>query len=81
MVCEHVVTCAGVYADRMAMKSGGSEEPKIVPIRGEYLLLKNDKRHLVRLRVHLAHITHASIPPSITYVIESIALHGMESIR
>ena len=31
----------------MAAKSGGTEMPKIVPFRGDYLLLKPDKAHWI----------------------------------
>ena len=40
---KHVVTCAGLHSDRMAAKSGGEELPKIIPFRGDYLLLNPDK--------------------------------------
>ena len=44
---KNVVTCAGLHSDRMAAKSGGTEMPKIVPFRGDYLLLKPDKAHWI----------------------------------
>lgn len=44
---KHVVTCAGLHSDRVAAKSGGEELPKIVPFRGDYLLLKPDKAHWI----------------------------------
>ena len=40
---KYVVTCAGLHADRVAKKSGGEEIPKIVPFRGDYLLMAPDK--------------------------------------
>lgn len=36
---DRVITCAGVYADRVAQTLGGSKYPIIVPIRGEYMYL------------------------------------------
>lgn len=45
---KHVVACAGLYADRLARLTGGSGEPQIVPFRGDYWMLKPDKRHLAR---------------------------------
>jgi len=45
---RHVVACAGLYADRLAQLTGGSSEPQIVPFRGDYWMLKPDKRHLAR---------------------------------
>ena len=49
---KYVITCGGLHADRLAEKSGCSPVPKIVPFRGEYLLLKPEKRHLVRGNIY-----------------------------
>jgi len=43
-----VLACAGLFADRIAARSGGSREPRIVPFRGAYWQLRPDRRHLVR---------------------------------
>ena len=40
--------CGGVYADRLAASTGAEEEPRIVPFRGDYLVLRPEARHLVR---------------------------------
>jgi (S)-2-hydroxyglutarate dehydrogenase len=45
---SRVVVCAGVYADRLASLSGADAEPRIVPFRGDYLVLRPESRHLVR---------------------------------
>jgi (S)-2-hydroxyglutarate dehydrogenase len=45
---ERVVVCGGVYADRLATLSGAPPEPRIVPFRGDYLVLRPERRHLVR---------------------------------
>ena len=44
----YVVVCAGLQADRVAALSGAGPEPRIVPFRGDYLLLRPERRHLVR---------------------------------
>jgi L-2-hydroxyglutarate oxidase len=44
---DHVVACAGVYADRVARLCGGTAEPRIVPFRGDYYVLKPERRSLV----------------------------------
>ncbi len=44
----HVVVCGGVQADRLAALSGGAHEPRIVPFRGDYLVLRPEARPLVR---------------------------------
>eukprot|EP00055_Hartaetosiga_balthica_P012327 m.59499 g.59499 ORF g.59499 m.59499 type:complete len:482 (+) comp7911_c0_seq4:169-1614(+) len=51
-VCNHVITCGGAYSDKLAKMSGCSETPKIIPVRGEYLKLKHDKRGLVNGNIY-----------------------------
>jgi len=45
---RRVITCAGLYADRVAQLSGGAREPRIVPFRGDYWQLRPQARHLCR---------------------------------
>ncbi|GAA4673261.1 L-2-hydroxyglutarate oxidase [Nocardioides nanhaiensis] len=45
---DRVVLCAGLHGDRLAATAGGSSSPRIVPFRGEYLLLRPERRDLVR---------------------------------
>lgn len=49
---KHVITCCGLYSDRIAKLSGCSEEPRIVPFRGEYLVLSKSKLHLVNGNIY-----------------------------
>ena len=48
----YVVSCAGAWADKLAVKSGGNSEPRIVPVRGAYLKLKPERRDLVRASIY-----------------------------
>lgn len=41
-----MLTCAGLYSDRLAVMTGCDRSPQIVPFRGEYLLLSESKKHL-----------------------------------
>lgn len=50
--CRYVVTCGGLYSDRLAEKSGCESDPRIVPFRGEYLKLKDEKSHLVKGNIY-----------------------------
>ncbi|XP_063958022.1 L-2-hydroxyglutarate dehydrogenase, mitochondrial-like [Lytechinus pictus] len=50
--CRYVVTCAGLYSDRVAEMSGCSKIPRIVPFRGDYLLLKSEKNYLVNGNIY-----------------------------
>lgn len=43
-----VIVCAGLHADRVAGLAGDERDPAIVPFRGEYHLLRPERRHLVR---------------------------------
>src|SRR5918911_3966594 len=45
---RRVVACAGLYADRVARMTGGPPDPRIVPFRGDYWVLRPEKRHLAR---------------------------------
>ena len=50
--CKYAVTCGGLYSDRLAELSGCNKEPRIVPFRGDYLLLKPEKRDLVNGNIY-----------------------------
>jgi (S)-2-hydroxyglutarate dehydrogenase len=45
---RRVVACAGLYADRVARMTGGPPDPRIVPFRGDYWVLRPDRRDLAR---------------------------------
>ena len=71
---SRLLTCAGLHADRVARLAGVEPGVRIVPFRGEYLLLRPDRRHLVRgliypvpdpalpfLGVHLTRTVHGEV--------------------
>jgi len=43
-----LVSCAGLFSDRVARKTNPDLQLRILPFRGEYYILKKEKRHLVR---------------------------------
>lgn len=47
-----VITCAGVYSDRVSQMTGAGREPRIVPFRGDYYILNPARRHLVRSNIY-----------------------------
>ncbi|XP_011253873.1 L-2-hydroxyglutarate dehydrogenase, mitochondrial [Camponotus floridanus] len=49
---KYVLTCAGLHSDRLAVMTGCDLSPRIVPFRGEYLLLNDNKRHLCTTNVY-----------------------------
>uniref|UniRef100_A0A8C6WT91 L-2-hydroxyglutarate dehydrogenase, mitochondrial n=1 Tax=Neogobius melanostomus TaxID=47308 RepID=A0A8C6WT91_9GOBI len=50
--CRFVLTCGGLYSDRLSQISGCSREPRIVPFRGDYLVLKPEKHYLVKGNIY-----------------------------
>ncbi|EDL36602.1 L-2-hydroxyglutarate dehydrogenase, partial [Mus musculus] len=50
--CRYVVTCAGLYSDRISELSGCNPDPQIVPFRGDYLVLKPEKGYLVKGNIY-----------------------------
>ncbi len=47
-----VVTCAGLYSDRVTRMSGQKPPAQIVPFRGEYFELKPEVHHLCRTLIY-----------------------------
>jgi L-2-hydroxyglutarate oxidase len=43
-----MVNCAGLYCDKIAEMAGEQTDTRIIPFRGEYFMLKPDKKHLVK---------------------------------
>jgi len=69
-----VVTCGGLYSDRLVRATGQKPWAKIVPFRGEYYQIKEERRYLVRnliypvpdpkfpfLGVHFTRLIHGGI--------------------
>jgi len=54
------VFCAGLWADRLAVQAGADPDPRIVPFRGAYLVLKPERRDLVRSLIYP--VPDASLP-------------------
>jgi L-2-hydroxyglutarate oxidase LhgO len=44
---RYLIGCAGVYADRLAAMTGSPREPRIVPFRGDYYILKPARQYLI----------------------------------
>ncbi|MFG3019684.1 L-2-hydroxyglutarate oxidase [Streptomyces sp. NPDC048254] len=45
---DRLILCAGLQSDSVARLAQDSQEPRIIPFRGEYMLLKPDRTDLVR---------------------------------
>ena len=52
MPTKYVLTCGGLHSDRLAVMTGCDLSPRIVPFRGEYLLLNENKRHLCTTNIY-----------------------------
>jgi len=72
--CDRVVTCAGLFADRVAALTGRPREVRIIPFRGEYYKIRPERQFLVRnliypvpdpkfpfLGVHFTRLIHGGI--------------------
>ena len=44
---KHLINCAGLYADKVAIMTGEKLGVKIIPFRGEYYTLRPESHHLV----------------------------------
>ncbi|KAL1489606.1 hypothetical protein ABEB36_013554 [Hypothenemus hampei] len=49
---KYVLTCGGLQSDKLAELSGCPRAPRIVPFRGEYLLLNPNKAHLIKGNIY-----------------------------
>ncbi|XP_066903352.1 L-2-hydroxyglutarate dehydrogenase, mitochondrial [Halyomorpha halys] len=47
-----VLSCAGLHSDKVAVMSGGNKDPSVIPIRGEYLLLSEEKQQLIKGNIY-----------------------------
>jgi len=43
-----IINCAGLHADIVAAKTGSPSELRVIPFRGEYFQLREDRRNLVK---------------------------------
>ena len=71
---QRLVNCAGLYSDVVARLAGARTEVRIIPFRGEYYMLRPERRSLVRgliypvpdpefpfLGVHLTRTVHGDV--------------------
>jgi L-2-hydroxyglutarate oxidase LhgO len=49
---RYLITCAGLYSDRIAEMTGAPRDPRIVPFRGDYYLLRPEKTGWVRSMIY-----------------------------
>lgn len=50
--CQKLVTCCGLYSDRVARMTNPDIEFRIIPFRGEYYKLVSEKTNLVRTLIY-----------------------------
>jgi L-2-hydroxyglutarate oxidase len=46
------VACAGIYSDRVARMTAASKQPLIAPFRGDYFVLRPERRHLIHSNIY-----------------------------
>ena len=47
-----LINCAGLYSDVVARMAGAKPDVQIMPFRGEYYMVRPDRRHLVRTLIY-----------------------------
>lgn len=47
-----VLTCAGLYSDKVAKMTDCKPSPKIIPVRGEYLKMVDHKQNIVYRNIY-----------------------------
>jgi L-2-hydroxyglutarate oxidase LhgO len=49
---RRVLVCAGLYADRIARMAGESDDPRIVPFRGDYWTIRPERSYLTKNMIY-----------------------------
>jgi len=49
---RYVITCGGLQADKLSQMSGKNPSMRIIPFRGDYYVLRPEKRHMVRALIY-----------------------------
>ena len=49
---KYGIACGGLHSDKLAEMADGLQQPIIIPFRGEYLELKEEKRSLIRGNIY-----------------------------
>lgn len=49
---QYVITCAGLQADKLTQMSGNKIDMRILPFRGDYYVMRPEKRHMVRALIY-----------------------------
>ena len=52
VLAKRLINCAGLYSDVVAGMAGAKPDVQIVPFRGEYYMIRPEKRHLVRTLIY-----------------------------
>ncbi|GAB2825780.1 L-2-hydroxyglutarate oxidase [Actinocorallia aurea] len=45
---DRVILCAGIQSDAVGRMAGDTAEPRIIPFRGEYMVIRPEKRDMIR---------------------------------
>ena len=55
---KYFINCAGLFSDRIARLVSVNPEMKIIPFRGEYYKLREEKMNLVKSLIYLFNSSH-----------------------
>ena len=65
VTAKHVITCAGLQADRVAQLAGGAKDPRVVAFRGTYYQCAPGKQDIVRTNGAGGRLCSHRTPPSL----------------
>jgi L-2-hydroxyglutarate oxidase LhgO len=49
---RYIITCGGLQSDKLSQMSGNNPSMRIIPFRGDYYVLRPEKRHMVRALIY-----------------------------
>jgi len=52
VLAKRLINCGGLYSDRIARMAGARTDVEIVPFRGEYYMVRPERRYLVRTLIY-----------------------------
>jgi len=79
VLAKNVITCCGLYSDKVAQTGGGSLDPKILPFRGTYYQMKPEYRDICKRNIYPVP-TGGGIPVGVHFTPTCNAERGQQMI-
>lgn len=62
ILTENIITCCGIFSDEISLLSNNNKLPKMIPLRGEYLILKNESKINKELNINIYPVPLPNVP-------------------